>query len=284
MESELVRLWYRFTGGRPSSAPYLTGDGYRALTPWRYDPDSGDRFDAGQVPANSTVFCKTSYLEKFLQTVAPRLVGPIVVVSANGDHNFTESHLSLIPPAVTKLWVQNCDVNDDRVEPLPIGIENASQHSHGIVADFESCRRNPGRKVNRILWGFTEATNPTVRKKARTTLQRCAVADHVAAPNSRVYRKIAARYRFVASPPGNGLDCHRTWEALYLRVVPIVLRSMMMEHFVGLGLPLWLVDSYEEIEALTENDLEQRYATLEQTFDHPALWMDYWKKAIFEDL
>ena len=31
-----------------------------------------------------------------------------------------------------------------------------------------------------------------------------------------------AHFAFVASPSGNGLDCHRTWEALLLRSIPIV--------------------------------------------------------------
>ncbi len=37
--------------------------------------------------------------------------------------------------------------------------------------------------------------------------------------------KVYARncqYSFWLSPRGNGIDCHRTWEALYLDVIPIV--------------------------------------------------------------
>ena len=29
-------------------------------------------------------------------------------------------------------------------------------------------------------------------------------------------------HRFVLSPPGHGLDCHRTWEAILLGAIPIV--------------------------------------------------------------
>lgn len=33
--------------------------------------------------------------------------------------------------------------------------------------------------------------------------------------------------RFVVSPPGNGIDCHRTWEALALGAIPIVQNSSL---------------------------------------------------------
>ena len=208
--------------------------------------------------------------------------GPVSVLSSNGDSLFTPEKLDWIPSTVSALWVQNCEVTDNRVNPLPIGLENACLHVNGIVSDFEACRHGPPPQINRLLWGFAEVTNPAVRGKAREALELCPVADHVTAPNSRAYRKIAARYRFIASPPGNGTDCHRTWEAMYLRAVPIVIRSVMTEHFADLGLPIWLVDSYEEVETLTEDDLEQKHMALAPGFEHPALWMDYWKKAIFD--
>jgi hypothetical protein len=33
------------------------------------------------------------------------------------------------------------------------------------------------------------------------------------------------KHKFVVSPPGNGIDCHRNWEAIYLGCIPIVLNS-----------------------------------------------------------
>lgn len=283
LESELVRRWNRLLVRRPSSAPYLSGDGFRALTPWRYEGEARQEFDPRLVPPGSLVFCEVWHLEEFLKIVCPQLGGPVVVVCSNGDLTFTTEKLGLIPSQVVRLWVQNCEVGDERVKPLPIGLENACLHVNGIVKDFEKLRTSRP-ELNRILWGFAEVTNPLIRGKAREALQRCPVADPVSAPNSRAYRKIAARYRFLASPPGNGPDCHRTWEALYLRTVPIVLRSVLTERLAALGLPLWLVDSYAELETVSEDSLERKYSEFSPVWNHGALWMDYWKKAIFEDL
>jgi hypothetical protein len=98
--------------------------------------------------------------------------------------------------------------------------------------------------------------------------------------NSRAYRCPASRYMFVSSPPGNGLDCHRTWEAMYLRSVPIVLRSAAMEAFEALGMPMLVVDSYEELADWNEAQAIETRRKLEPRFDSEALWFDYWRRII----
>ena len=32
-------------------------------------------------------------------------------------------------------------------------------------------------------------------------------------------------FTFIYSPEGTGIDCHRTWEALYLNTIPIMKRN-----------------------------------------------------------
>jgi hypothetical protein len=52
-------------------------------------------------------------------------------------------------------------------------------------------------------------------------------------------------YAFVLSPFGNGMDCHRTWEALLCGCIPIVRSSVFNELFDGL--PVLIVDKWEDI-------------------------------------
>ena len=39
------------------------------------------------------------------------------------------------------------------------------------------------------------------------------------------YLKLLKEYEFCICPEGNGVDTHRLWECLYLKVVPIVIKS-----------------------------------------------------------
>ena len=52
-------------------------------------------------------------------------------------------------------------------------------------------------------------------------------------------------YAFVLSPFGNGMDCHRTWEALLCGCIPIVRSSVFDELFEGL--PVLIVDKWEDV-------------------------------------
>ena len=54
-----------------------------------------------------------------------------------------------------------------------------------------------------------------------------------------------SKYAFVLSPHGNGLDCHRTWEALCLGCIPIVKTSAI--DYLYEDLPVLIVKEWFDI-------------------------------------
>ena len=85
-------------------------------------------------------------------------------------------------------------------------------------------------------------------------------------------------YKFVLSPPGNGPDAHRTWEALMMGCIPIVLKGPFDEMYSGL--PVLMLESWDE---LTPRTLEQAYTRLrfgQQTFTFDKLFTPYWFRLI----
>ena len=67
------------------------------------------------------------------------------------------------------------------------------------------------------------------------------------------WRRQRFHHRFVLSPAGHGLDCHRTWEALCLGCIPIVRTSPL--DVLWEGLPVWVVNSWSEV---TEKTMERK--------------------------
>lgn len=62
-----------------------------------------------------------------------------------------------------------------------------------------------------------------------------------------------SHYQFVVSPHGNGLDCHRTYEAIALGCIPIVKRSGISDLF--LKLPVLVLDDWDEMpDAIHDHD------------------------------
>jgi hypothetical protein len=255
----------------------LSGDGFRSLCAHHYETGSDRPFDPRAVKPGDLVFCDAWLLREFLQGPAREISCPFSVISHNGDPNLDASILPLLPPNLHRLFSQNALVRDERVIPLPIGLENRRLHYNGVTRDFDVIRRKRVEKRPRILSAFTVGTNQSVRGPAFAQLSASPFNDPAQRMNSRAYRKLAAPYMFIASPPGNGVDCHRTWEAMYLRSVPIVLRSSLTEHFAALGLPLCLVDSYAEAALWDEKKLRSVYEKLSPGFESKALWLDYWE-------
>lgn len=62
-----------------------------------------------------------------------------------------------------------------------------------------------------------------------------------------------AEHHFVLSPPGNGLDCYRNYEAFYLGVIPVLRASPFTSHLFAQGLPAIAVSDWL---SLTEQGLQ----------------------------
>ena len=91
----------------------------------------------------------------------------------------------------------------------------------------------------------------------------------------RYYLHIA-RSKFVLSPPGDGIDCYRTWEALYLGSIPIILKTTINSIFEQL--PVLIVNNYEEITLELLTDVYEKM--IRQSYDNRRLYKGYWQNRI----
>ena len=88
------------------------------------------------------------------------------------------------------------------------------------------------------------------------------------------------QYSFWLSPRGNGIDCHRTWEALYLDVIPIVWNSSLNALYENL--PIVIIQNYTEI---TETFLRKKLYEISvkkmtTTYQFEKLRNAYWRRLI----
>ena len=84
------------------------------------------------------------------------------------------------------------------------------------------------------------------------------------------------KFTFVLSPFGNGMDCHRTWEALSLGSIPIIKGNGFSKMFEDL--PVLVVDNWEQI---TEELLHQTIELFKtKQFNYEKLKLSYWKNMI----
>ena len=80
-------------------------------------------------------------------------------------------------------------------------------------------------------------------------------------------------YKFVISPEGNGIDCHRHYEALMAGCIPIMEDNQIIREKYK-DLPILYTKDYSEI---TQEYLEQTYKEmLDQSYDFSRLFLSYY--------
>lgn len=90
-------------------------------------------------------------------------------------------------------------------------------------------------------------------------------------PRYETWKK-QSKYAFVISPHGNGLDCHRTWEALCLGCIPIVKSSNLNSLFEDL--PVLIVEKWSDININLLVGTLKSFASRE--FNFHRLSLNYW--------
>lgn len=276
IQARMARNLDRFLGRRPSSAPFLSGDTFRTLARWKWDEEESPNFGPEAIQAGDIVFVSW-HLGSFLKDLASQVAVPFILVTSNSDQAIGAYHGELLEKTpIVRWYAVNVQVFHPKIVPIPLGLENARSHWYGEVTDFHRLRRfMPQAKTRFLCWGFAVKNNPTERESAQAVLRSLEGAEELKALDPFRYRRRLCQYALVASPPGNGPDCHRTWEALYLGVVPVVRKSVLTEAFVARGIPLVQLDRWEDLSNLVPPT---------QPFSEPkALFFEYWKNLILAD-
>jgi hypothetical protein len=90
------------------------------------------------------------------------------------------------------------------------------------------------------------------------------------------------QYPFWLSPRGGGLDCHRTWEALYLDIIPIVWNSSLSILYENL--PVVIINDHRELNEtfLYEkfNEISKMKLSRTKFYQYEKLRHAYWRRLI----
>lgn len=119
------------------------------------------------------------------------------------------------------------------------------------------------------------STNSINRSNILKTLEINNICNNLI-DNSMYYFKLP-NYKFVISPEGNGIDCHRHYESLMAGCIPIIEKenSEIIENKYG-NVPILYTTDYSEI---TEEYLENIYDEyLDKQFNFSKLYISNWSQ------
>ncbi len=229
-----------------------------------------------QIRNARSIYCKSDDLEQFLDAES-RSLSAKTIFSGSTDHEFHRP-LQVSLGKVERLFLQNSFISDSsRIYTLPIGIENLSLGMHGLPCLLKNAVPWE-QKTKKVLVGPFSLTHPERVTVLKFNYDSELVVKVTNQLTPRQNAQLAKQYAFVACVRGNGVDTHRIWEALYRNSLPIVKRDKWSTSLAYLGLPLFMVDDWQELDSVS-SEIRQKAPPIDSSQLKP-LWTQYWENLV----
>jgi FkbM family methyltransferase len=248
-----------------------------------------------------SIYVCNELLHFFINNILIKLVHKFVLVSGDSDMEIPNDVISsqqyntlINSPLLLKWFIQNTRVQDsNKIVQMPIGLDyhtissnpnhpwKTSGESHlpksqeDTLMNIKNGAPAFQERIPKIYMNFTiQNDRYNQRKQAFQQIpQDLMEINQTFTPRTQNWQNIA-KYAFVLSPFGNGMDCHRTWEVLCLGSIPIVCAPKFTKLFEDL--PVLNVNDWSEITEELLNKTIQEFS--KKSFNYDKLSLSYWTK------
>jgi hypothetical protein len=250
-----------------------------------------------------SVYVCSDLLSFFVTDILPKINNRFVLVSGDSDMcvpkealSYEQFNLLINSHFLLKWFLQNTQVqNNPKMIQMPIGLDFhtiSNNPSHGwklpneshfpgaqelVLANIKETSKPFYDRIPKIYVNFSK-TNDRFGDRVNSVknISKDLMVFNDNFTKRTINWQIMSTYTFVLSPFGNGMDCHRTWEALCLGCIPIVRAPNFRKMFENL--PVLIVDNWTEV----NNDLLLKTIDefKQRTFKYEKLSLQYWTDQI----
>ena len=209
--------------------------------------------DYSTMKNNSFVFVVTETLHKFINLVSTQNIrinlitgAGVISVPMEISQKYNIDWKTFVTQHVIKWYTQNIDiVKHPIIKPLPLGVNfhTLSENKNHFWGEYNSVCKQNAQLANVKLMEFDQKMNKVFvphmarmhrynndRAKAYSKLNRR--KPYLEFQMYRIKRlklwEKMSRYKFILSPLGMGMDCHRTWETFAVGSIPIIKNSTLV--------------------------------------------------------
>ena len=218
----------------PESSHFITGNGLaqrcRYVLNW-------DVLHVNEEVENNWWFCRPEWLDYFFEELVPK--DSFVLFTTNSDISIGPRFASNMNRRnqLVAWFGANIAVHRPNLFAFPLGISDP-HWPHGDGTVLKAVQDAVIERTTLVDAGFDPEMNPVERRRC---LDQTGFAPAPQKPFAEYLKDLRASY-FCLSPGGDGIDTHRTWEALYLGTVPVVTRSVLAEQHPDL--PMVVLDDW----------------------------------------
>lgn len=259
--------------------------------------DNVEQYDFSVLKDYDTLYIKTDALYAFSRKIN-NIKSKFILLTGCSDYtvpndlipNHDEFINFLNDDNLVHWFAQNCIYSHPKITNLPIGLDYHTIYTNQI---YWGSMKTPIEQENELIQIKNSSKNFWEREiKIYSNCHFLTWTRHGGdridainkIPKDLIYLepkqidristwKKQIAYSFVLSPHGNGLDCHRTWEALVLGCIPIVKKSPIDGLYVDL--PVLIVNDWSEINIELLNKTVEEFKN--KNFNYDKLKLNYWK-------
>ena len=171
-----------------------------------------------------------------------------------------------VPDNVLCISAVNAIAYGDKVIPAPYGVQRRMNQSDDRIEKLiDSMEYVPSNPRGLLYVSHNESSNAKrLGIKSLFYDKDWAEVNEQRVPYN-VFLYNLSGSKFMICPVGNAIDCHRNWEVIYMRRVPVMTRDPYLEELYK-NYPVLFVDDYSQVtkELLIKNDdLFQRAQTMD---------------------
>lgn len=176
------------------------------------------------------------------------------------DTPIDEYIFDAIPKNVICISAVNAVAFGGRVIPAPYGLQRAMHPNDDRIQVTLDFINSSDIEPSTLLY-VNHSDNTNSERVGIKDLFRnkkwCIVQDNRISYSEHLYK--IKQSKFVICPRGNAIDCHRNWEVLYMKRVPVMKKHPYLEELYK-DYPVLFVDDYSEVTEKLLHDNENLYA------------------------
>ena len=176
------------------------------------------------------------------------------IIFTNLEDTPTDQYIfSSIPGNILCVSAVNALAHGDKVIPAPYGVQRRMDRLDTRIDQLKNAMGKNLKPVLPLYVNHNDNSHPE-RVGLKDMFRDWATVEDQRVDYTNFLLNLA-RHKFVLCPRGNAIDCHRNWEVLYMKRVPVMKRDEYLEVLFK-DYPVLFVDKYSDIskDLLLENE------------------------------
>lgn len=258
---------------RPTSNPYISGDGFRKISDHIFDESSN--LNPKKIKFKDIVFLNPELADIYFSNFHNQVSNKYYLVTHNSNIEIGKYIDKYIDEKIIHWFALNLNINHPKVTLIPMGLENLRRLRFGRKKWFKN--KKFFKSDNYVLASFDIYKNFDEREPIFDILNNNKLVKFNKFNSKQEYFQNLRTFKFLICPVGKGYDTSRIWESLLCGVYPILKLNEHSKLLKQVGLPALYLEDWSDLNSYDKQTLNDLYTKFKNAGEFDLNTFKYWK-------